>query len=164
VLDLQEMYEQQEPFRLDELAVMAKYLQQFMFKCLVANASVSAIGEVDKTLWSGLLNPMRAILGILHERDEARSFCPQNTWPIAAASTSGFKGALVKGTEPGPMLVLRVQPTAIPFATRLQLLQKTFEDKRQADFVAAGGERPRGTILKLHRLTILDDALKTFSR
>jgi len=133
VVDLQEMLEAQRPFTVAQLVEQARLLNEFLFGAVPAAviAATAAPGRRPSAsaaerpwLWD-LLKRLCAWLRLLRARDEARTFCPPDLWPLVRPSkATAFQDALLSGT-PGPAAVMHWLPWTVPFSVRLQVFRAT---------------------------------------
>ncbi|KAF4523556.1 hypothetical protein B566_EDAN012004 [Ephemera danica] len=92
ILDDIEMYEQQNPFKLEDFVFMSDFLNQFLYRGLLDELFVST-----KLGSNPLFQSMHTLLLMLYRRDCIRQYTPKFHWLIRDMSVRAFISELDKG-------------------------------------------------------------------
>lgn len=156
IVDDSEMYEQQKPFRLDELVQISAFLNTLVFKMLWNDM-------VDETR-EQMLNSAHTLLMILYDRDCRRKFTTPDHWLIRNIKMSTFVSELEKKKK-GAMLVIQKVPHVLPHRERVQLFRRLVaKDKEDLGITRPTDDfLPHGTLVTIQRSRLLEDGYEQLS-
>ncbi|XP_032220444.2 ubiquitin-protein ligase E3B isoform X2 [Nematostella vectensis] len=162
IVDDGEMYEQQKPFRLDDLVNMSAFLNQLVFKmywCEVTDES-----KPQGCSGEALLTAAHTFLMILYDRDCRRAFAPPNHWLIKDIRIGSFVSELEVGKQRA-LLVLRKIPHVIPHKERVRLFRDFVAKDKESLGIARPSDdfMPQGTLITAHRNRLLEDGYDQLS-
>ncbi|XP_076363103.1 ubiquitin-protein ligase E3B [Tachypleus tridentatus] len=152
ILDDMEMYDQQKPFRLEELSAISAFLNQFVFK-LVWNNLI----DLKTNNNNYLLNSAHTLLMLLYKRDCRRPYTSPDHWLIKDIRVSNFMNDLEKGKKAAQVLMQRV-PHIIPHKERVVLFRKNVAaEKNVLGLTESACASPQSTLITVHRSRIVED-------
>lgn len=156
IVDDSEMYEKQNPFRLDELAKISALLNNLIFKMLWNEM-------VDETR-EQMLNSAHTLLMILYDKDCRRTFTAPDHWLLRSVKMSTFISELEKRKK-GALLVIQKIPHALPHRERVQLFRKLVaKDKEDLGITRPTDDfLPHGTLITIQRARLLEDGYEQLS-
>ncbi|XP_020631796.1 ubiquitin-protein ligase E3B-like isoform X1 [Orbicella faveolata] len=156
IVDDSEMYEQQKPFRLDELVRISAFLNNLVFKMLWNEM-------VDETR-EQMLNSAYTLLMILYDRDCRRTFTTQDHWLVRSVKTSTVVSELDKRKK-GALMVIQKVPHVLPHRERVQLFRKLVaKDKEELGITRPSDDfLPHGTLITVQRTRLLEDGYEQLS-
>lgn len=108
ILDDMELYEQQKPFRLEDVVAMGSFLNQFVFKIIWQN-----LVDVKSINGSSFFSSVHTLLMVLYQRDCRRKYTSDDHWLIKEIRPSCFIGDLEKGRKSAQIL-LQKAPHIVP--------------------------------------------------
>jgi len=91
MLDDQEMYEDQQAFRLTEIAKIAQFMNHLCYR-LITHANSNNL--IDST-WTSL----KLLLLVLYRRDCRRKYCPDEHWLIESSKMTQLLSDIEKGRK-----------------------------------------------------------------
>ncbi|KAH9635355.1 hypothetical protein HF086_017921 [Spodoptera exigua] len=124
ILDDMEMYEQQNPFKLQDFINMSQFLNMFVYK--------SIMGQLFdlKTIQSNeLFSSLHTLLLVLYRRDCRRAYTPANHWLVREIREGQFMADLEKGKKPQQVLVQKT-PHMIAHGERVRLFRRAVADEK----------------------------------
>ncbi|XP_023931674.1 ubiquitin-protein ligase E3B-like, partial [Lingula anatina] len=158
ILDDVELYEQQKPFKLENVVAMTSFLNQFIFK-LVWNNLIDVTTAASNPLFSS----PHTLLMLLYERDCRRPFTPDKHWLIRDIKPSTFLQELDRGRKTAQFL-LQKTPHIIPHKERVILFRKNVQKEKEVlgltESVCAS---PTSTLVTVHRARIIEDGYRQLS-
>ncbi|KAL9980647.1 hypothetical protein ACROYT_G009257 [Oculina patagonica] len=156
IVDDSEMYEEQKPFRLDELVRISAFLNNLVFKMLW--------NEMNDETKEQMLNSAHTLLMILYDRDCRRTFTTQDHWLVRSVKTSTFISELDKRKK-GALMVIQKVPHVLPHKERVQLFRKLVaKDKEELGIVRPSDDfLPHGTLITVQRTRLLEDGYEQLS-
>ncbi|KAJ8948179.1 hypothetical protein NQ318_010452 [Aromia moschata] len=123
ILDDMEMYEQQNPFKLNDFVVMSNFLNAFLYKAVLGNLFDF------KTIQSNpLFQSLHTLLMLLYRRDCRRNYTPAGHWLVKDIKVSAFMADLEKGRR-APQLLLQTMPHIIPHEDRVRLFREVHSER-----------------------------------
>ncbi|XP_011307352.1 ubiquitin-protein ligase E3B [Fopius arisanus] len=155
ILDDMEMYEQQEPFKLQDFVTMGFFLNQFLYKGVLGNLfDVRTVGS------NPLFVSLHTLLMAIYRRDCRRNFCPDGHWLAKEVRVSGFLADLEKGRR-GAALLLSKMPHVIPHSERVVLFRKHVADEKAVlGLTESACNSPPSTLIAVHRSRIVEDGYR----
>lgn len=155
ILDDMEMYEQQNPFKLSDFAVMSNFLNIFLYKAVLGSLFDF------KTIHSNtLFNSLHTVLMLLYRRDCRRNYTPAGHWLIRDIKVSTFIGDLEKGRR-APQLLLQTMPHIIPHEDRVRLFRKYINNEKTVlGLTESACASPQSTLITVHRNRIVEDGYR----
>ncbi|XP_022242610.1 ubiquitin-protein ligase E3B-like isoform X2 [Limulus polyphemus] len=152
ILDDMEMYDQQKPFKLEELTAISAFLNQLVFK-LVWNNLI----DLKTNNSNYLLNSAHTLLMLLYKRDCRRPYTSPDHWLIKDIRVSNFMSDLEKGKKAAQVLMQRV-PHIIPHKERVVLFRKNVAaEKNVLGLTESACASPQSTLITVHRSRIVED-------
>ncbi|CAH2240226.1 jg1784 [Pararge aegeria aegeria] len=124
ILDDMEMYEKQDPFKLQDFINMSHFLNMFIYK--------SIIGQLFdlKTIQSNeVFSSLHTLLLALYRRDCRRAYAPVQHWLIREIRDTQFMADLEKGKKPQQVLVQKT-PHMIAHGERVRLFRRAVADEK----------------------------------
>ncbi|XP_023230770.1 ubiquitin-protein ligase E3B-like [Centruroides sculpturatus] len=152
ILDDLEMYEQQKPFTLEELASISTFLNQLVFK-LIWNSLI----DVKLVNINPLLTSAHTLLMLLYKRDCRRSYTSPDQWLIKDIKVSSFMNDLEKGKKTAQILMQKV-PHIVPHKERVVLFRKYVNNEKAVlGLTESACASPQSTLITVHRSRIVED-------
>lgn len=163
ILDDMEMYEQQNPFKLSDFAVLSTFLNTFLYKSVLGNL-FGTIGNNKKKLYmilyftdlktiqnNSLFQSLHTLLMLLYRRDCRRTYTTQGHWLLKDIKVSTFMADLEKGRK-APQLLLQTTPHVIPHEDRVRLFRKYItNEKTVLGLTESACASPQSTLITVHR-------------
>ncbi|XP_077995296.1 ubiquitin-protein ligase E3B-like [Glandiceps talaboti] len=154
VLDDLELYEQQKPFRVEDLVFMTKFLNTFVFRMIWDHCIDS------KSKFSNLFNSCHNLLMLLYDRDCRRQFTTENHWLMKELKPSVFVSELEKAKRRA-QLILQKLPHVIPHRDRVILFRKQVSnDKAALSITESVSASPTSTLITVHRPRLIEDGYR----
>uniref|UniRef100_A0A0A9Y2C9 HECT-type E3 ubiquitin transferase n=2 Tax=Lygus hesperus TaxID=30085 RepID=A0A0A9Y2C9_LYGHE len=155
ILDDIEMYEQQNPFKLNDFITMSNFLNQFLYKGILNN-----LFDMKGTSGSNLFHALHTLLMVLYRRDSRRSYCPNNHWLVKEIRISSFINDLDKGKKTTQLLLAKM-PHIIPHTERVQLFRKfVANEKTVLGLTESACAAGTSTLITIHRSRIVEDGYR----
>lgn len=155
ILDDMELYEQQKPFRLEDLVIMSAFLNQFVFKIIWHN-----LIEVKAVNNSPFFNSVHTLLMLLYQRDCRRKYTPEDHWLIKEIRPSSFISDLEKGRKSAQILLQKV-PHIVPHKERVLLFRKYISNEKAVlGLTESACASPQSTLVTVHRSRIVEDGYR----
>ncbi|KAF6203973.1 hypothetical protein GE061_002311 [Apolygus lucorum] len=155
ILDDIEMYEQQNPFKLNDFITMSNFLNQFLYKGILNN-----LFDMKGTSGSNLFHALHTLLMVLYRRDSRRSYCPNNHWLVKEIRISTFINDLDKGKKTTQLLLAKM-PHIIPHTERVQLFRKfVANEKTVLGLTESACAAGTSTLITIHRSRIVEDGYR----
>ncbi|CAH0406320.1 unnamed protein product [Chilo suppressalis] len=154
ILDDMEMYEQQEPFKLQDFVNMSLFLNMFVYK--------SIMGQLFdlKTIQSNeLFSCMHTLLLVLYRRDCRRTYTPPNHWLVREIRDSQFMADLEKGKKPQQVLVQKT-PHMIAHGERVRLFRRAVADEKVVLGLTERACGGRSTLVTVRRARLVEDGYR----
>ncbi|XP_014290363.1 ubiquitin-protein ligase E3B [Halyomorpha halys] len=156
ILDDIEMYEEQNPFKLNDFICMSSFLNMFLYKGILNNLFDMKSGTCGNSLFNALHN----LLLVLYRRDSRRSYCPPNHWLIKEIRISSFLNDLDKGKKAAQLLLAKM-PHIIPHSERVQLFRKNVaNEKAVLGLTESACAAAHSTLITIHRKRIVEDGYR----
>lgn len=154
ILDDMEMYEQQEPFKLQDFVSMSHFLNMFVYK--------SIMGQLFdlKTIQSNeLFSCAHTLLLALYRRDCRRAYTPPNHWLVRDIRDSHFMADLDKGKKPQQVLVQKT-PHMIAHGERVRLFRRAVADEKVVLGLTERACGGRSTLVTVRRARLVEDGYR----
>lgn len=160
-----EMYEQQNPFKLNDFIVMSSFLNMFLYKAVLGNlfgkiyfkevlgVLLNSILSIDlKTLQGNtLFQSLHTLLMLLYRRDSRRTYAQPGHWLIKEIRVSTFMADLEKGRR-APQLLLQTMPHIIPHEDRVRLFRRYISNEKTVlGLTESACACPQYTVITVHR-------------
>uniref|UniRef100_A0A1B6DG25 Ubiquitin-protein ligase E3B n=1 Tax=Clastoptera arizonana TaxID=38151 RepID=A0A1B6DG25_9HEMI len=155
ILDDIEMYEQQQPFTLNDYIVMSTFLNLFLYKGILNN-----LFDIKSATTNGLFHSLHTLLMVLYRRDSRRTFTAPCHWLIREMRISAFMNDLDKGKKQ-TQLLLQKMPHIIPHEERVQLFRKyVTNEKTVLGLTESACAAATSTLITIHRSRIVEDGYR----
>ncbi|XP_076674056.1 ubiquitin-protein ligase E3B isoform X3 [Andrena cerasifolii] len=155
ILDDMEMYEQQDPFKLNDFVTISYFLNQFLYKAVLNN-----LFDVKSVPNNPLFTSLHTLLMAIYRRDCRRTFCPDGHWLAKLIRVSGFLADLEKGRR-GAALLLSKMPHVIPHSERVVLFRKhVVNEKAVLGLTESACNSTPTTLIVVHRTRIVEDGYR----
>ncbi|CAH1155824.1 unnamed protein product [Phaedon cochleariae] len=155
ILDDMEMYEQQNPFKLNDFVSMSNFLNVFLYKAVLGN-----LFDFKTIHNNSLFGSLHTLLMLLYRRDCRRNYTPQGHWLIKDIRVSTFIADLEKGRR-APQLLLQTMPHIIPHEDRVRLFRKHItNEKTVLGLTESACASPQSTLITVHRNRIVEDGYR----
>ena len=155
ILDDMEMYEQQDPFKLNDFVTISYFLNQFLYKAVLNN-----LFDVKSVPNNPLFTSLHTLLMAIYRRDCRRTFCPDGHWLAKEVRVSGFLADLEKGRR-GAALLLSKMPHVIPHSERVVLFRKhVVNEKAVLGLTESACNSTPTTLIVVHRTRIVEDGYR----
>jgi len=152
ILDDSELYEKQQPFRLDDLVRISAFLNNFVFRVISNNLIAHTEQDQDPVLLA-----THKLLTDLYKRDCRRRFAPKGHWLIKDTKMTIFLKDLEIG-KPTAKAIMTLLPHIIPHKERVLIFRRLVaKDKSQ---YCAG----LSTLITIHRSRIVEDGYRQLAR
>ncbi|GBP60512.1 Ubiquitin-protein ligase E3B [Eumeta japonica] len=154
ILDDMEMYEQQEPFKLQDFLNMSQFLNMFVYKSIIGQ-----LFDLKSIQSNELFNSLHTLLLVLYRRDCRRTYTPQNHWLVKEIRESQFMADLEKGKKPQQVLVQKT-PHMIAHGERVRLFRRAVADEKVVLGLterACGGQ---STLVTVRRARLVEDGYR----
>ncbi|KAJ3293886.1 Ubiquitin-protein ligase E3B [Rhizoclosmatium sp. JEL0117] len=161
-LDDDDLYTNQFPFLLDELAALSAFLNAFCFTAIWTSPTLtSPTSPSTLTLEDGLTTSLHEashrLLSILYDQSTRRPFTDtQDPWTRKEVSRASIVDD-IKRNDPRALQILTSMPQTIPFPHRVDI----FRHLVRAD-KATIGETP--LVITVRRTTLLEDGFRQLSK
>lgn len=157
ILDDLEMYEQQNPFTLNDYIVLSYFLNTFLVKMVEAHKESSkeikdAVFDTKSTLFVSV----HTLLLSLYRRDCRRQFAPKDHWLIRDIKPSHFLSDLEKAKKHAQIL-LQKMPHIIPLEDRIHLFKKYVQNEKLNESSTSGSA---SALVTVHRDLIVEDGYR----
>ncbi|KAJ8917808.1 hypothetical protein NQ315_010714 [Exocentrus adspersus] len=155
ILDDMEMYEQQNPFKLNDFIALSNFLNNFLYRAVLGNLFDF------KTIQSNpLFQSLHTILMLLYRRDCRRLYTPPGHWLIKDIKISAFIADLEKGRR-ASQLLLQTMPHIIPHEDRVRLFRKNIHNEKTVlGLTESACASPQSTLITVHRNRIVEDGYR----
>ncbi|XP_056636344.1 ubiquitin-protein ligase E3B [Diorhabda sublineata] len=155
ILDDMEMYEQQNPFKLNDFIIMSNFLNIFLYKAVTGN-----LFDFKTINNNSLFNSLHTILMLLYKRDCRRTYTPPGHWLIKDIKVSSFISDLEKGRR-APQILLQTMPHIIPHEDRVRLFRKYISNEKTVlGLTESACASPQSTLITVHRNRIVEDGYR----
>ncbi|CAH1645890.1 unnamed protein product [Spodoptera littoralis] len=154
ILDDMEMYEQQNPFKLQDFINMSQFLNMFVYK--------SIMGQLFdlKTIQSNeLFSSLHTLLLVLYRRDCRRAYTPANHWLVRDIREGQFMADLEKGKKPQQVLVQKT-PHMIAHGERVRLFRRAVADEKVVLGLTERACGGRSTLVTVRRARLVEDGYR----
>ncbi|XP_017769365.1 PREDICTED: ubiquitin-protein ligase E3B [Nicrophorus vespilloides] len=155
ILDDMEMYEHQDPFKINDFIVMSNFLNVFLHKAVLGN-----LFDLKTIQSNTLVQSLHTLLMALYRRDCRRNYAPQGHWLLKDVRISAFMMDLEKGKR-APQLLLQTMPHIIPHEDRVRLFRKYItNEKTVLGLTESACASPQSTLITVHRSRIVEDGYR----
>lgn len=158
ILDDMEMYEQQEPFKLQDFVNMSQFLNMFIYKAIMGN-----FFDLKNLTSNELFNSLHTLLLVLYRRDCRRSYTPAGHWLVRELREGQFMADLEKGKKPQQVLVQKT-PHMIAHSERVRLFRRNVADEKVVlgltERACSAPAGVRSTLVTVHRKRIVEDGYR----
>ncbi|XP_045782566.1 ubiquitin-protein ligase E3B [Maniola jurtina] len=154
ILDDMEMYEKQDPFKLQDFVNMSHFLNMFIYK--------SIIGQLFdlKTIQSNsVFSSLHTLLLALYRRDCRRAYAPSQHWLVRDIRDSQFMADLEKGKKPQQVLVQKT-PHMIAHGERVRLFRRAVADEKVVLGLTERACGGRSTLVTVRRNRLVEDGYR----
>ncbi|XP_022819647.1 ubiquitin-protein ligase E3B [Spodoptera litura] len=154
ILDDMEMYEQQNPFKLQDFINMSQFLNMFVYK--------SIMGQLFdlKTIQSNeLFSSLHTLLLVLYRRDCRRAYTPAGHWLVRDIREGQFMADLEKGKKPQQVLVQKT-PHMIAHGERVRLFRRAVADEKVVLGLTERACGGRSTLVTVRRARLVEDGYR----
>lgn len=154
ILDDMEMYEQQEPFKLQDFINMSQFLNLLIYKSIMGQLfDVKSVGS------SPLFTATHTLLLVLYRRDCRRSYTPPQHWLVREIRDSHFMADLDKGKKPHQVLVQKT-PHMIAHSERVRLFRRAVSDEKVVLGLTEQACGGRSTLVTVRRMRLVEDGYR----
>ncbi|XP_053625281.1 ubiquitin-protein ligase E3B [Plodia interpunctella] len=154
ILDDMEMYEQQEPFKLQDFINMSLFLNMFVYKSIMGQ-----LFDLKSIQSNELFNSLHTLLLVLYRRDCRRSYTPANHWLVRDIRTAQFMADLEKGKKPQQVLVQKT-PHMIAHGERVRLFRRAVSDEKMVLGLTERACAGRSTLVTVRRGRLVEDGYR----
>ncbi|XP_013180712.1 PREDICTED: ubiquitin-protein ligase E3B isoform X1 [Papilio xuthus] len=156
ILDDMEMYEQQDPFKLEDFIVMSQFLNMFVYKSIMGQ-----LFDLKSISSNALFSSLHTLLLALYRRDCRRPYAPPQHWLVRDIRDNHFMADLEKGKKPQQVLVQKT-PHMIAHGERVRLFRRAVADEK---VVLGLTERAcvsgvRSTLVTVRRARLVEDGYR----
>lgn len=149
------MYEQQNPFTLNDYIALSHFLNTFLYRTIQ-----DQILDIKTVTSAPLFVSTHTLLLCLYRRDCRRSFAPQNHWLIRDIRPSHFLTDLEKGKK-HTQILLQKMPHIIPHEDRVQLFRKFVQNEKAVlGLTESACASPSSALVTVHRDRIVEDGYR----
>ncbi|XP_063620540.1 ubiquitin-protein ligase E3B [Cydia splendana] len=154
ILDDMEMYEQQEPFKLQDFINMSQFLNMFVYKSIM-----NQLFDLKNIQSNELFASLHTLLLVLYRRDCRRSYTPDNHWLIREIREGQFMADLEKGKKPQQVLVQKT-PHMIAHGERVRLFRRAVADEKVVLGLTERACGGRSTLVTVRRARLVEDGYR----
>lgn len=154
ILDDMEMYEQQEPFKLQDFINMALFLNMFVYKSIM-----NQLFDLKNIQSNELFASLHTLLLVLYRRDCRRSYTPDNHWLVREIREGQFMADLEKGKKPQQVLVQKT-PHMIAHGERVRLFRRAVADEKVVLGLTERACGGRSTLVTVRRARLVEDGYR----
>ncbi|KAF7489826.1 Ubiquitin-protein ligase E3B [Sarcoptes scabiei] len=151
ILDDIELYENQRPFKIEDLVQISHFLNNFVFKMIWHN-----LIDVQNMSSNVLLNSTHSLLMLLYKRDCRRPFTPPDHWLIKELRVSAFMKDLEHGKKTAQAILQKI-PHIIPHKERVGLFRKYISNDKQMIQMYPVSCLINSPLITIHRNRIVED-------
>jgi ubiquitin-protein ligase E3 B len=149
------MYEQQNPFTLNDYIVLSSFLNNLLYKTVHDN-----LVEPKTVFTCPLYVSMHTLLLCLYRRDCRRPFAEKNHWLIKDVKPSYFLIDLEKGKK-HIQLLLQKMPHILPHEERVVLFRKFVQNEKAVlGLTDSAYPQPSSALVTVHRDRIVEDGYR----
>ncbi|CAG0924855.1 unnamed protein product, partial [Notodromas monacha] len=149
ILDEDELYEKQKPFRQDELVAIAAFVNRLVFQAVYSSSA-------DDRETAGLPQSVLALLSVMYQRDARRKFCPSGHWLVPEACTSSFLTDVDK-MRTRAKRVMQIIPHVVPHTHRIVLFRDLVSRDKSAGTCTAATSC---TLITVRRGYLVEDGYR----
>uniref|UniRef100_A0A1X7SR60 HECT-type E3 ubiquitin transferase n=1 Tax=Amphimedon queenslandica TaxID=400682 RepID=A0A1X7SR60_AMPQE len=146
VLDDNELYEVQEYFTQYQLGRITIFLNNLIFYCIWE----------QETLYTPIIESTRPCLILLLQRNQRRSFVPQDFLLIRQLKPSKFV-AQWKSLNPKSVILLQTLPHTIPHNTRVEIFYEYINNDKAMLGIGCAHNHTPAAYITIHRSRLLED-------
>lgn len=143
------MYEQEKPFKLQDLVDISHFLNQFIFKIIWFN-----LIDHKQIEQNSLFNALHTLLMSLYKRDSRRSFTPQDHWINKELRITSFLKDLSNGRCSAQLVMSKI-PHIIPHKVRMAIFRKKVSCDSERHHLTDGSTQ--STLITVRRNRIVED-------
>ncbi|XP_046964892.1 ubiquitin-protein ligase E3B [Vanessa cardui] len=154
ILDDMEMYEKQDPFKLQDFVNMSQFLNMFIYKSIIGQ-----LFELKTLAHNAVFLSLHTLLLALYRRDCRRAFAPQQHWLVRDIRDSQFMADLEKGKKPQQVLVQKT-PHMIAHGERVRLFRRAVADEKVVLGLTERACGGRSTLVTVRRTRLVEDGYR----
>ncbi|XP_050345337.1 ubiquitin-protein ligase E3B [Nymphalis io] len=154
ILDDMEMYEKQDPFKLQDFVNMSQFLNMFIYKSIIGQ-----LFELKTLASNAVFSSLHTLLLALYRRDCRRAFAPQQHWLVRDIRDSQFMADLEKGKKPQQVLVQKT-PHMIAHGERVRLFRRAVADEKVVLGLTERACGGRSTLVTVRRARLVEDGYR----
>nr|XP_026489897.1 ubiquitin-protein ligase E3B [Vanessa tameamea] len=154
ILDDMEMYEKQDPFKLQDFVNMSQFLNMFIYKSIIGQ-----LFELKTLAHNAVFSSLHTLLLALYRRDCRRAFAPQQHWLVRDIRDSQFMADLEKGKKPQQVLVQKT-PHMIAHGERVRLFRRAVADEKVVLGLTERACGGRSTLVTVRRTRLVEDGYR----
>ncbi|XP_004930382.1 ubiquitin-protein ligase E3B [Bombyx mori] len=154
ILDDMEMYEKQDPFKLQDFINMSQFLNMFVYKTIMGQ-----LFDLKTIQSNDLFNSLHTLLLVLYRRDCRRSYTPAHHWLVKEIREGQFMSDLEKGKKPQQMLVQKT-PHMIAHGERVRLFRRAVADEKVVLGLTESACGGRSTLVTVRRARLVEDGYR----
>ncbi|XP_045445888.1 ubiquitin-protein ligase E3B [Melitaea cinxia] len=154
ILDDMEMYEKQDPFKLQDFVNMSQFLNMFIYKSIIGQ-----LFELKTLGSSAVFSSLHTLLLALYRRDCRRAFAPPQHWLVREIRDSQFMADLEKGKKPQQVLVQKT-PHMIAHGERVRLFRRAVADEKVVLGLTERACGGRSTLVTVRRTRLVEDGYR----
>ncbi|XP_045491570.1 ubiquitin-protein ligase E3B [Colias croceus] len=154
ILDDMEMYEKQEPFKLQDYVNMSLFLNMFIYKSIIGQ-----LFDLKNIQSNEVFRSLHTLLLVLYRRDCRRSYTPAGHWLVREIRDSHFMADLEKGKKPQQVLVQKT-PHMIAHGERVRLFRRAVADEKVVLGLTERACGGRSTLVTVRRARLVEDGYR----
>ncbi|XP_049867026.1 ubiquitin-protein ligase E3B [Pectinophora gossypiella] len=154
ILDDMEMYEQQNPFKLQDFINMSQFLNLFVYKSIMGQ-----LFDLKNIQSNELFSSLHTLLLVLYRRDCRRPYTPPNHWLVRDIRDAQFMCDLEKGKKPQQVLVQKT-PHMIAHGERVRLFRRAVADEKVVLGLTERACGGRSTLVTVRRARLVEDGYR----
>ncbi|XP_026330023.1 ubiquitin-protein ligase E3B [Hyposmocoma kahamanoa] len=154
ILDDMEMYEQQDPFKLQDFINMSQFLNMFVYKSIMGQ-----LFDLKNIQSNKLFNALHTLLLVLYRRDCRRPYTPPAHWLVREIRDAQFMCDLDKGKKPQQVLVQKT-PHMIAHGERVRLFRRAVADEKVVLGLTERACGGRSTLVTVRRARLVEDGYR----
>ncbi|KAJ0180720.1 hypothetical protein K1T71_004124 [Dendrolimus kikuchii] len=154
ILDDMEMYEQQNPFKLQDFINMSQFLNMFVYKSIMGQ-----LFDLKNIQSNELFSSLHTLLLVLYRRDCRRAYTPPNHWLVREIREGQFMADLEKGKK-AQQVLLQKAPHMIAHGERVRLFRRAVADEKVVLGLTERACGGRSTLVTVRRARLVEDGYR----
>ncbi|CAG9585150.1 unnamed protein product, partial [Danaus chrysippus] len=154
ILDDLEMYEKQDPFKLQDFVNMSQFLNMFIYKSITGQ-----LFDLKTIQNNEVFTSLHTLLLALYRRDCRRPYAPPHHWLVKEIRDTHFMADLEKGKKPQQVLVQKT-PHMIAHGERVRLFRRAVADEKVVLGLTERACGGRSTLVTVRRTRLVEDGYR----